>query len=159
MGSSSGGHLALLGAVRPTPVTVRAVAALWPPVDPLGRHRFAQRQLETVDEGRLRQLYVGLSGASPAYFGSEEVMASASIARIVRAGEAEALPPVYVARASNDTNVPAEMLDELADAWRGAGGELTLSDFPDAPHAFGHLPSTNTDRLLPELTAFFAANL
>ena len=69
-GSSSGGHLALLAACRPdesehlqpdpdpdpTPASdatpsasVSCVAALWPPVDPLARYRFA---LDQLDSGR-----------------------------------------------------------------------------------------------------------
>ena len=68
VGSSSGGHLALLAACRPdesehvqpdpgevrdpdaepASASVSCVAALWPPVDPLARYRFA---LDRLDSG------------------------------------------------------------------------------------------------------------
>jgi acetyl esterase/lipase len=135
VGSSSGGHLALLAACRPdvpehlqvgpgevaevpepeaapASAAVSCVAALWPPVDPLARYRFA---LDRMDSGppELRDRYARLSQGSMAYFGSEPVMHGASIARIVEAGEALALPPLWICYPSEDTNVPRPIVEHL----------------------------------------------
>jgi acetyl esterase/lipase len=161
VGSSSGGHLAMVGACAGSRFAstslppVACVAALWPPVDPLGRYRFAAAQLETQTDERLVRLYEALHRAGPAYFGDETTMAAAGVAQLVGSDGAERPPPpAYVARAGRDTNVPAAMIDEVAAAWTDAGGSITVSDFPDQPHAFGHRPGAATDRLLGELTDF-----
>ncbi|MEZ5232724.1 MAG: hypothetical protein R2755_19635 [Acidimicrobiales bacterium] len=65
-------------------------------------------------------------------------MGEASIAAVLREGRARHLPPVWVARAGDDLNVPSSMLDDLADAYRTAGGELTMTDYPGEVHGFGH---------------------
>ena len=160
IGSSSGGHLALYAVVGPDAVTdVACVGAFWPPVDPLSRFRFARHQAASNPDAALRQLYERLCASSIGYFGHEATMGEASVPALVRDRGGDALPPLWIARAGRDTNVPAEMLDDLRDAWLDAGGAVEISDFPDAPHAFAHRPGPSTDRFLAELTAFLDANL
>lgn len=105
IGSSSGGHIALLAATHPAgseesplpPIVdldgqarVRAdldpsvayVVGLWPVSDPHYRYRYAKRAgLTRLAEG----------GTS--YFGDEAMMRTASVPRVVVAGEATQLPP------------------------------------------------------------------
>jgi acetyl esterase/lipase len=156
IGSSSGGHLALLAACRPDgpehlldagrvrqpeaelrSASVSCVAALWPPVDPLARYRFA---LDRLDSGppEQRKLYTALVEGSMAYFGSEPVMRSASIARIVAAGQAQTLPPLWICYPSEDTNVPRQIVDQLREAWAAAGGLVELTVYDGQSHGFGH---------------------
>lgn len=116
LGSSSGGQLALLVAVRPgvpehagTPIvlpdgsldntpgddSVAFVMALYPVVDPLARYRYALgRKDETPTPGGFNA--AGLIAGHRGYFASEAAMADASVTRIVDAGEARALPPVWI---------------------------------------------------------------
>jgi acetyl esterase/lipase len=178
VGSSSGGHLALLAACRPnesehldphaggvrtpdaepTSASVSCVAALWPPVDPLTRYRFALDQLES-GRPELRELYAALAEGSTGYFGSEPVMHHASIARIVEAGEARALPPLWICYPSEDTNVPRPIVDHLRDAWAGAGGQVEMTVYEGESHGFGHRPGPATDAFIEDLNSFFARHL
>ncbi len=178
VGSSSGGHLALLAACRPDEsehlqtdpgearqpdakprsASVSCVAALWPPVDPLARYRFA---LDRLDSGppELRELYVALVQGSRGYFGSEQVMHSASISRVVEAGEARSLPPLWICCPSLDSNVPRPIVEHLRDAWAAAGGLVEMTVYEGQSHGFGHRPGPATDAFIEDLNSFFARHL
>lgn len=136
VGSSSGGQVALYAAL--TAVEVAFVAALWPPVDPLARYRYATAALgRPVPDGQ-RFDAERLMRSTEAYFGDEATMAEASIAELVRRGRARSLPPLWLARAGADLNVPAELVDDLAAAYAAAGGRVELTDYPGEVHGFGH---------------------
>lgn len=136
IGSSSGGHLALHVAL--TEVDVPFVAAFWPPTDPLSRYLYAKGLVGAPVPAGQSFDAPGLVASTEAYFGEEAVMREASIAGLVRAGRARYLPPVWLARAGEDMNVPASMIDELALQYRKAGGALELTEYPGEVHGFGH---------------------
>ncbi len=136
IGSSSGGHLALYAAL--TGVDVPFVGAFWPPVDPLARARYAATMVgKPVPEGQ-RFDAANLVRSAETYFGTETVMAEASITAVLRRERTAALPAVWLVRAGEDLNVPAVLLDELTNAYRDAGGSIELSDYPGQKHGFGH---------------------
>ena len=183
IGSSSGGHLALLAGVRPdapehqgtpvalappperadgsdvdvaaapsgfapadaTPAGVAFVIALWPVTDPAYRYAYAQQV------GRDE-----LIAAHDAFFGSLEAMQAASLPRLVRAKEAQALPPVLVVQPGADINVPQAMTLDFIDAYQGAGGELDYAFFPGLPHGFAHRPGPGTDDCIRRMRDFIA---
>jgi acetyl esterase/lipase len=170
VGSSSGGHLALLAACRlggpeyadpehaVEDLAVACVAALWSPVDPYRRYCFALEQLklstiETTD--RYRALVAG----SLDYFGSEQCMIEAGIARLVADGEALNLPPLWMCHPSEDLNVPRPILDDLADEWSRAGGHVELTVYEGQAHGFGHRPGPATDLLVADLVSFYRRHL
>jgi acetyl esterase/lipase len=165
IGSSSGGHLALLASLRHdapqhkgTPILgpngqyaahddisaiVDFVVAMWPVSDPAARYRYAVRaRLEALQNG-------GLS-----YFKTEDAMWDASIPRIVTAGEAKTLPPILVVQPGDDSNIPQEMTFDLIRAWQARGGKLDYAFYPGQPHAFGHRPGEATTDLLRTIAAF-----
>lgn len=178
VGSSSGGHLALLAACRPneaehverddrevrpdeadpTSASVSCVAALWPPVDPLARYRFAVGQLQSGPP-ELRELYAALIDGSTGYFGSEAEMQRASIAHIVEAGAARALPPLWICYPTEETNVPRPIVEHLRDAWATAGGLVEMTVYEGETHGFGHRPGPATDAFIDDLDAFMARSL
>jgi len=165
VGASSGGHLAWLTSLDATdvpqadrgrilvdgewvdapeePPAVAGVVPMWPPVDPLTRYRYAAA-LDT-DHGRR------LVSNTEAYFGSQDAMAQASIARIVGAGTYRHLPPVLLVVAGDDRNVPPSITDEAALAYSQAGGELEVATFLGARHGFGHFDGADSDRLDQEI--------
>ncbi len=177
VGSSSGGHLALLAACRPNEsehldrrgrspdpgrgthecvgVVRRSPVAAGRPTGPI---RFALDQLES-GRPEFRELYAALVEGSTGYFGSEPVMHHASIARIVEAGEARALPPLWICYPSEDTNVPRPIVDHLRDAWAGAGGQVEMTVYEGESHGFGHRPGPATDAFIEDLNSFFARHL
>jgi len=165
IGSSSGGHLALLASVRPeaaehkgTPIlgpdggyathddvsaAVNYVVAMWPVSDPAARFRYAKRaRIEALQNG-------GLS-----YFKTEDAMWDASIQRIVTAGEAKSLPPILVVQPGDDGNIPQEMTFDLLRAWQARGGKLDYAFYPGQPHAFGHRASEATTDLINTIADF-----
>ncbi|MAP95231.1 MAG: hypothetical protein CMK07_09810 [Ponticaulis sp.] len=167
IGSSSGGHLALLAAVRPndqshlgTPIrgesddftahdeidaSVDYVVAMWPVSSPITRYRYAQRA--GIDQ---------LVSLTERYFSDENAMWDASIPRIVTAGEAGDLPPILVIQPGMDSNIPQDMTFDLLKAWQSRGGKVDYAFYPGAAHAFGHRPSEDTDDMLKAITAFIA---
>ena len=169
VGSSSGGHLALLAALIPNSTqfsgtqiakdsgftdanaldaSVRYVIALWPVSDPAYRYDYAKRV------GRKE-----LSRSHDNFFGSREAMAQASVSRVLRAKEAEDVPSLLLVHAGNDANIPREMTFDLLNAYQDAGGRVTYQFYPNQPHAFGHRASAETDRLVAQMRDFIAASV
>jgi acetyl esterase len=172
LGSSSGGHLALLAAIKPnapehlgTPVggtadvdaAVCAVLALWPVSDPLYRYRYALSRRGERRDPEVRFNPEATIAAHLAYFGSEDAMANASIQRCLADGEAQSLPPAWVCQPGRDQNVPAVMTDELVRCYRAAGGAIELSVFPNQGHGFAHAPGPDTDECLERMRRFLSA--
>ena len=174
LGSSSGGHLALLHAVRPaapeavgTPVVtpdgaldatprdaaVAFVVALYPVADPLARYRYAlSREHEPPPPSGFDAKR--LIGSHQAFFADEAAMADASVTRIVTEGRATALPPAWIAQPDLDDNVPAAITLAFVDAYRRAGGRIEHEHFPEARHGFAQLESPATDKCVAQVLDF-----
>ena len=161
VGSSSGGHLAMLAALLPNSdafrdgdadnggdAAVRYVIALWPVSNPAYRYDYAQRV------GRAE-----LVRAHDAYFGTRERMEEASVPRILRAKQATHQPPLLVVQPGNDGNIPLEMTFDLMQAYQEAGGRVDYLFYPGQPHAFGHRPSAATTDLIVAMRDFIARAL
>jgi acetyl esterase/lipase len=169
-GQSSGGHLALLGALRPgfgaytgTPIVrpdgaldaaasdavVAFVIAAYPVADPIARFRYVQARAQdpAFDAGRLIASHHG-------YFGDEAAMAEASVTRIVASGETRTLPPVWLAHPELDDNVPPEITDGFVKAYERAGGKLDRVFFPGARHGFMQQASADTAKALALIREF-----
>jgi acetyl esterase/lipase len=179
LGSSSGGQLALLQAVRPgvsehagTPIVlpdgslgagpaddaVAFVLALYPVADPLARYRYA---LSRKDEPPPPSGFVAqrLIDAHHGYFADEAAMAEASVTRILSAGQARALPPAWVGQPELDDNVPAAITEALVAAYRQAGGVIERALFAGARHTFIQSASADTDKALTLMRDFIGAQL
>ncbi len=154
VGSSSGGHLALLAAL--TRVEVCFVGAFWSPVDPLARYRYAEEQVGLpVPDGQAFDA-ARLVASTEAYFGTEAAMAGASISGVLRRGDSRFLPPVWLVRAGADLNVPPALLDDLVAAYRERGGQVELTDYPGEVHGFGQGTTPGADRFRADLVARLA---
>ena len=165
VGSSSGGHLAMLAGLKPnapmhfgTPIvdgdnsakahdeidaSVDYVVALWPVSDPAARFRYARRA------GITR-----LQDGGNAYFRDEQQQWEAAIPRIVTAGETERLPPLLVVQPGEDSNIPEDMTFDLLRAYQARGGKLDYAYFPGMPHGFGRDPSPAADDLIALMRSF-----
>jgi acetyl esterase len=171
-GQSSGGHLALLVAVRPgfaayagTPIVepdgtldaapaddaVAFVLPGYPVCDPIARYRYAQaRAHEPGFEAEAGRFIASHHG----YFGDEAAMAEASVTRVVSSGEARALPPVWLAHPELDDNVPAEITDAFVHAYETRGARIERVFFPGARHGFLQKPSADTDKAVALMRDF-----
>lgn len=137
---SSGGHQALLSALRPNDprfaaetspevkdfdASVSYFVACWPISDPLARYRMA---IEKKNE-RLIQ-------AHKDYFGDEAAMTEGNPQLVLERGENGKLPPLLILQGTKDSNVTPDMAEKFSAAWRSRGGRATLETFPDQPHTF-----------------------
>jgi acetyl esterase/lipase len=139
LGTSSGGHLLLLSALRPADsryttlplpgsdvdASLAFAIACWPVADPLKRYRTVQAN----GNDRLR-------AAHDAFWPSVEDMTDANPTLILQRGESVAKPPVLIIQGTNDNNLTPDMAGAFATAYAAAGGKVTFESFPGQPHAF-----------------------
>ena len=160
VGASSGGHLALLSAMRPDDPRY---AALPLPEAPGGAAALAYVLAESpVVDSYGRYLYAGAAGRADltegheAFFGSPEAMDEASPQRILERRERPRLVPVLHLHGTADANVPFAMGARFAAAYRAAGGPIEFVAFPEAPHVFSLTPGPDAARALRLMRAFVA---
>jgi acetyl esterase len=137
LGTSSGGHLLLLNALRPrdpryasiplagSDATLAFAVACWPVADPLARYRAVQKR------GNAR-----LVEAHHQFWPSEEAMAEGNPQLILERGEASEKPPALIMQGTADDNLTADMAANFANAYSSAGGSISFHSFPGQPHAF-----------------------
>ena len=157
LGSSSGGHLVLLAALRPnfplyTPegdATLAFAIGCWPVADPLKRYRAKQAS------GNAR-----IVAAHDAFWPSVSEMEDANPTLILGRGEAAAMPPVLVMQGTKDDNLTPDMTSGFASAYAAAGGKVTFESFPGQPHAFvpGNPKSPDSLRALALIKGFVHRN-
>ncbi|MFV0296053.1 MAG: alpha/beta hydrolase [Hyphomicrobiaceae bacterium] len=151
VGISSGGHQAMLAAMRPddprygaistadvpaAAADVQCVVLCWPVIDPLGRYRYAR---EAVASGRLEEFPRQLPDVIPsheAYWGTEDTMGEASPPRMLERGEKVALPPVLYVQGDADKMHPRPQLDTFVQRYRAAGGTVDLALYPGEVEGF-----------------------
>jgi acetyl esterase/lipase len=150
MGSSSGGHQAMLTGMRPhdprysaTPLpagsppvdaTVRCVVMLWPVIDPLARYHFA---INLKNSGKpYPDLIDTLIRLHDRYWKTEEAMAEGNPALALVRGERVEMPPTLYIQGTADIVHPRVDLDRFVANYRKAGGHLELEMFEDAAEGF-----------------------
>jgi acetyl esterase/lipase len=163
IGSSSGGHMTMLSALRPshptyadeeipgagtTDASVAYVLALWPILDPLARYRYAQ---ETGRDELVRR--------TEGYFGASDNLEDANPQRILDRGESTPRPPVLIIQGTADENLPLAIPQRFAATYRAAGGSAELELFPGMPHGFANKPGPETERALGLMAEFIARQL
>lgn len=176
IGSSSGGHLALLAGLKPnarmhlgTPVVgmnnnvmevdqvdaaVKYIVALWPVSDPEYRYAYAQQ----IKRDRLIQFHDN-------YFGTVAAMRDASIQRILKeeigskAENRDNLPAVLVVQPGEDGNIPRPMTFSLLEGLQNAQVQTDYAFYPGMPHAFAHRPSDSTDDCIEAMRSFISRHI
>ena len=141
IGTSSGGHQAMLSVLRPddqhyaglalagapdVDATVKFAIACWSVLDPLARYRKA---LALKQENLL-------AGHAGFFLNDEAMMADGNPQLIMERGEQTHLPPLLVVHGTADDNLPPDMSARFVQAYRAAGGDATLRNFEGQQHAF-----------------------
>src|SRR5215471_19777928 len=131
-GSSSGGHQAMLAAMRPRDTryaaiplpagapaldaSVRCAIMYWPVIDPLGRYHYAQKlKAGGKPYPEIADLVLPLHDK---YWKTEEAMAEGSPLRILERGEKVETPPAQYVQGTNDVAHPREHLDRFVASYR-----------------------------------------
>ena len=159
-GTSSGGHQALLAAMRPDDPRYRAlplaeapeldaklafVISGWGVLFPLERYKLAQAK---NNEELVQNHHT--------FFGTEETQIEATPALALERGEKMYLPPALVFQGDKDQWTSPELAQRFADDYRKAGGEIDLLLLEGAGHTFlnEHPFSPNAVKAFKAMTAF-----
>ena len=145
LGTSSGGHIAMMVAMKPrdpryaalpleagVDASVRCVVLCWPVIDPLGRYRHAIQLREDGDP----KLADHVLQNHLDYWGHEHAMAEGNPTMALERGERLEMPPVLYVQGSADYNHPRPHLDRFVAAYRNAGGRLDLHIYPGEKQLF-----------------------
>jgi acetyl esterase len=168
--SSSGGHLVLLNAIRPSdpryavlPVmgvsgdSVRPdyIIAVYPISDPSARRAYAQ---QVGNDAPVK--------ATDVYFSPAGSIEDGNPQRILDRHEPVKLPPMLLLQGSadangvvKDTNVSPEIQERFAASYRAAGGNIELVLLPGAPHNFVNTAGPNLDRAVGLIKTFIEQQL
>ncbi len=163
LGSSSGGHVTQLSAMRPhdarytmpalpqapdLDATVTYVVARSPISDPAARYEQAQKMQRA-----------SLITNSETYFNPWDTIFEANPQRILERGESVTLPPMFILQGALDDNVLPAVQERFVTAYRAAGGEIALEIFAGADHRWIIHPSLQTDRAIEMIKGFIARQL
>ena len=159
-GTSSGGHQALLAAIRPDDPRYRAlslaaapdmdaklafVVSGWGVLFPLERYKLAKAQGKP-----------DLAKDHDKFFGSEATQIEATPALILERGEKVFLPPALVFQGTKDQWTTVELAERFAADYRKAGGSIDLLLLDGARHTFlnAHPFEPNSKKALKTMIAF-----
>ncbi|MCW5770061.1 MAG: alpha/beta hydrolase [Rhodospirillaceae bacterium] len=181
-GNSSGGHLAMLVAMRPedpgyaaiplpagapqVDAAVRCIVMLWPVINPLGRYRHV---LRLKAQGNAPEWVERVIDAHHAYWKTEEAMSIGSPMLALERGEKLAMPPALWIQSTQDdvhnyrdedSDFPGGEAERFAANYRKAGGAIELEYF-DAPPLFTTVHPTLPESIasLQTIVAFFRKHL
>ena len=162
-GSSSGGHVAELLALRPhdqrygsLPLTtgpqadasVAWVAMRSPVSDTFARYQNAERR---KNENMIRNNKV--------FFSPWETIHEANPQEILERKEKVTMPPLLIMQGALDDNVLPALQEKFAATYRAAGGVCELTVFEGCEHEWVAQPGPQTDRAREMVKAFIARQL
>jgi acetyl esterase/lipase len=160
LGSSSGGHVAQLLALRPryeayttiplpaaptVDATVAYVATRSPISDTYARYQQAERMKR---EGMIKN--------NETYFRPWATIFEANPQQILDRREAATLPPLLIMQGALDDNVLPAVQEKFAASYRAAGGECELHVFEGCEHEWVARPGPQTDRAHEMVKRFIA---
>ena len=148
LGVSSGGHQAMLAAMRShderyaaialkpdtkMDASVRAVVLCWPVIDPLGRYRYAKNMKE---EGKHLKQAEEWIAKHDRYWADENEMAEGNPTLLLERGEKVAMPPVLYLQGTADVAHPKPNREQFVAGYTKAGGKVELHLFEGVGEAF-----------------------
>lgn len=148
LGVSSGGHQAMLTALRPNDpryaalplpgktvdATVRCAILCWPVIDPLGRYQYAK---SNQSGGALKKHADNWVQFHDRYWqGGEAAMTEGNPTLALERGEKVQMPPVLYLQGTADIAHPAPNRDRFIANYRKAGGQVELHLFEGMGEAF-----------------------
>ena len=150
LGVSSGGHQAMLAAMRPVDMRyaalplagksavdakVHCAVMCWPVIDPLGRYQYAKAAQKGNDE-KLKKSADEWVICHDKYWGSEAAMTEGNPTLALERGEKTDLPPVLYLQGTADIAHPKPNRDQFIASYRKAGGRVDLHLFEGVGEAF-----------------------
>jgi acetyl esterase/lipase len=163
LGSSSGGHVMQLCAMRPRDprysslslsgapsldATLAYVIARSPISDPVARYEQAKKMARE-----------NLIKNTEAYFKPWETIFDGNPQRILENREPVTLAPMLVLQGELDDNVLPSVQEKFVDSYRRAGGAIDLEIFPGCEHRWIIHPGPQTDRAIEVIKRFIARQI
>jgi acetyl esterase/lipase len=159
-GSSSGGHVAQLLALRPRDPRYNAIPLpAAPPLDatiawvatrsPISDTYARFQQAERMQRGAMIE-------NNRLYFDPWETIHEASPQEILERREAVSLVPMLIMQGALDDNVLPAIQEKFAATYRAAGGVCELTVFEDSEHEWVATPGPQTDRARRMVKEFIA---
>jgi acetyl esterase/lipase len=163
LGSSTGGHIAELLAMRPRDArynaiplpeapnldaTVAYVATRSPISDPYARYQQAEKMKREA-----------MIKSTKTYFNPWETIYEANPQQMLDRREAVTLRPLLIMQGALDDNVLPVLQEKFAATYRAAGGDCQLQVFEGCEHEWVAKPGPQTDRAHEMVKAFIARNL
>lgn len=148
LGVSSGGHQAMLTAMRPRDpryaaiplladarldASVQAVVLCWPVIDPLGRYRYAKSLKEQGQNVKQAEEWMA---CHEKYWANENEMAEGNPALALASGEKVEMPPVLYLQGTVDIAHPKPSREQFIASYRKAGGRVDAHLFEGVGEAF-----------------------
>ena len=162
-GSSTGGHIAILLAMRPkdgrynaiplegapnVDASVAYVACRSPITDPYARWQQAEKMKRDT-----------LINASKSYFKPWESIQEANPQLILERKEPVVLRPLLIMQGDLDDNVLPSVQKKFADTYRAAGGDVRYELFEHSEHEWTGKPGPQTTRAQEMVKTFIARNI
>ncbi len=150
LGVSSGGHQAMLAAMRPADArytaarlagnekldaSVQCAVMCWPVIDPLGRYKYAKSLLPNADAKMTKTAEEWVS-CHDKYWADEAEMTEGNPTLALERGEKVQLPPVLYLQGTADIAHPKPNRDQFIAGYRKAGGRVDLHLFEGVGEAF-----------------------
>ena len=180
-GQSSGGHLAMLVAMRPNDpryaaiplpagapahdASVACVVMSWPVINPLSRYRHAKRAAAGDNPPAWPK---GIIARQDSYWGSEANMAEGNPMLALERGEKVEMPPAVWFQGQGDllhdykdldSDFPGNEPQRFVANYRKAGGEIALEYIAMERHA-GHTPDlSQTGDMFERMTAWVKSRI
>ena len=163
LGSSSGGHVAELLALRPrdarynaiplpgganADATIAYVATRSPISDTYARYQQAEKMKRD-----------GMIKNNKTYFKPWDTIFEGNPQQILDRREAASLPPLLIMQGALDDNVLPAVQEKFAASYRAAGGDCELQIFEGCEHEWVATPGPQTDRAHEMVKGFIARNL
>jgi acetyl esterase len=162
LGSSSGGHVAELLALRPRDARYNAIPLAAPGVDATIAY-VATRSPISDTVARFQQAEKmqreSMIKNNQTYFRPWDTIVESNPQRILESREATTLPPMLIMQGALDDNVLPAVQERFAATYRAAGGECELHVFEGCEHEWVAKPGPQTDRAHEMVKAFLARSL
>ena len=167
-GSSSGGHVAELLALRPHDPRYGAIALAGapdgadPPVDAsVAWVAMRSPPSNTVAryENAERRQNASMIQSNRMFFSPWETIREANPQEIIERGEPASLVPLLIMQGALDDNVLPAMQEKFVAAYRAAGGPCDYRLFEDSTHEWVAEPGPQTDRARAAVKQFIARQL
>ena len=163
LGSSSGGHIAELIAMRPRDARYNAIALEGNPNVDTSVAYVATRSPISDPYARWQQAEkmkrAELIKASRTYFQPWQSIHEGNPQEILERREQITLRPLLIMQGELDDNVLPSVQKKFAETYRAGGGDCTLHVFEGSEHEWVAKPGPQTDRAHEMVKAFIARNL